>query len=352
MRKIFISYSRKDKKKAKAIADLLKRKHIKYSLDKDIDWGELVLKEVQEALFKSTTVIVILTRNSLRSQWVAYEIGYAQAMGKEVLPFVDSDVRSEVPLFIHGLNYLTNLSEIDTYLDPQTGEQREGDEPYGREDMVLVPAGAFLYGKSKVRKFVERDFLIDPTPVTNSQFLNFMYISEPTDKSRSLWTDDRWLKLQHAARYRPDHPITFVSWHDAVRYAKWCQKRLPTEIEWEKAARGTDGRSYPWGNVWEPERCNCLNSRSVPGTTPVFDYDKGRSPYGCYDMAGNVFEWVQDIAKKSRHTGVEKSESINRGGSYNRPFTEVVCWYSESDNPQMLMDDVGFRCAKDVDPEK
>ena len=147
------------------------------------------------------------------------------------------------------------------------------------------------------------------------------------------WEDEQW--------NRSDHPVVGVCWYEAEAYAKWAGKRLPTEEEWEKAARGTGGRSYPWGDAFDQEKCNTSES-NVNGTTPVTKYVNGLSPYGCYDMAGNVWEWTASLYKEKR------ADRVIRGGS----------WLSEPDNarsanrvrylPTDRLNDVGFRCVQDV----
>ncbi len=214
----------------------------------------------------------------------------------------------------------------------------------GLDRMVRVPAGDFLAGIGPLKATIDYDFYIDIAPVTNRDFVAFFeetgYVLEPLEPAGAV-------VLQHLrvqARERPDHPVTLVSWHDAAAYAAWSGKRLPTAMEWEKAARGTDGRIFPWGNFFHPARCNCLES-GIGGTTPVFKYEGGRSPYGCFDMAGNVFEWTNDWAKTPRFSRAPNSEKINCGGSYNRPASHLVCWYKESDPPAIRKLDVGFRCV-------
>jgi formylglycine-generating enzyme required for sulfatase activity len=173
------------------------------------------------------------------------------------------------------------------------------------KEMVRVPAGEFLYGDDK-QKMSQPEFWIDKTPVTNGEFAHFVqaagYKTTAEQKgSGYAYTGSEWKETKGADWRHPggpktdiqskaDHPVVQVSWEDAVAYAKWAGKRLPTEQEWEKAARGTDGRAYPWGEQ-EPTRELCNFGENEKDTTPVGKYSpQGGSPYGCVDMAGNVWE--------------------------------------------------------------
>ena len=131
-----------------------------------------------------------------------------------------------------------------------------------------------------------------------------------------------------AQQGKPDHPVVYISWHDAVAYAGWLAKqtsqpwRLPTEAEWEKAARGGDGRIYPWGDSFDKSRCN--TSEGGKGTTtPVGSYPSGASPCGAHDMAGNVWEWTSSLFKPYPYDPTDGRENVNstdnrvlRGGSW------------------------------------
>ena len=173
--------------------------------------------------------------------------------------------------------------------------------------MVLIPAGPFLMGVPQGARDggideypnhnVELDaYYIDAYEVTTGLYERFMRAtghrgpSHRTDPSKNVWPGGA-LPAALASL-----PVVNVDWFDARAYCQWAGKRLPTEAEWEKAARGADDRRFPWGNV-EPTRQHLNFNRSWQGATtfaPVGMYEKGKSPYGVYDMAGNVWEWVAD----------------------------------------------------------
>ena len=148
--------------------------------------------------------------------------------------------------------------------------------------MIRIPAGGFLAGRSARELTLGRDFFIDETPLTNKQYMDFVQAtgySIRVDRIGSVITLERIMKR---AEKWPDHPITAVTWYDAQAYAAWVNKRLPTSMEWERAARGTDGRIYPWGNDFDKMVCNSIES-GIGETTSVFSYPTGRSPEGCFD---------------------------------------------------------------------
>jgi len=197
--------------------------------------------------------------------------------------------------------------------------------------MVRVPESEFLYGDRK-KKVTLPEFWIDKTPVTNSDYKQFL---DANPQHPAPFFEESWAKPYNWDRQsrsfppgKATHPVVLVSWHDAAAYAEWAGKRLPTEEEWEKAARGTDGREYPWGD-WEEGRCNSEEA-AVGGTTPVGRYSpQGDSPYGCVDMAGNVWEWTQDCwngsyqgapTNGSAWLSGECGQRVVRGGSWiNKP---------------------------------
>ena len=234
--------------------------------------------------------------------------------------------------------------------------------------MVLVPEGEFTMGtddpnapadQRPERKVNVDAFYIDKHEVTNAQFQEF--ILADGYKKRKYWTKEGWNFIQRERFYysfprkhtfkidkplgfgdnsvstAPDHPVIGVSWYEAVAYAKWAGKRLPTEAEWEKAARGTDARIYPWGNKFDFTKLNYFPHHEK--LTSVGSFPEGASPYGVLDMAGSVAEWCADSNKEKK---------IVRGGGWNAMRLKLRCTNREEQPPTYQYYNIGFRCVKDV----
>ena len=208
--------------------------------------------------------------------------------------------------------------------------------------MVTIPAGEFLYGEENER--IHRpEYAIAKAPVTNAQYKAFV---ETTGHEAPF----HWKKGEIPSG-KEDHPVVHVNWHDATAFCQWAGCRLPTEREWEKGARGTDGREYPWGDRWEKDRCN--NSSVLGGDkTPVGRYPSGASPYGLLDMAGNVWEWCADWYGGTRGVlrGITQGSKVQRGGSwYSSPPSALRGAYRNGGGPGDTGDSRGFRCARGSD---
>ena len=258
-------------------------------------------------------------------------------------------------------------------------------------DFVLIPGSEFTMGSdpSKDRSaqpdetpahiLRTTDYYIMRYPVTNAQYRLFV---EATGHRPPRF----WPKGQFPTD-KADHPVVGISFNDAVAFSTWAAKesglpiRLPTESEWEKSSRGTDGRLYPWGNTWETGRCNSREEKHHT-TTPVGQFSpQGDSPYGVGDLGGNVQEWCLSLFGKypydstdGREILVNKSDperlvpglhetgcvanpqqieagldkSVLRGGSWRETRLESRCAYRSWAAPMHRSDDTGFRCCYDV----
>ena len=261
--------------------------------------------------------------------------------------------------------------------------------PSAPPGMLYVPAGEFTMGATDAEVdsalalchefsgggFCTRDwfedaqpqhrvyldaFYIDKTEVTNAQYRNCVEAEACNTPGKTTYYDN--------ADYA-EHPVVYVSWSDADAYCRWAGKRLPTEAEWEKAARGTDGRMYPWGN--SPDRSklnfcdkNCTYDHKDPSvddgyktTAPVGSYPAGASPYGVLDTAGNVCEWLADwygedyySQSPSRNPSGPDSGGwrVLRGGSWIDYPWNARCASRLRYMPRLRYNYVGFRCARDA----
>ena len=226
------------------------------------------------------------------------------------------------------------------------------------EGMVLIPAGEFLMGADDglpnvrpMRRVQLSSFWIDRHEVTNAQYRRCVEagICSPP-KTREAFDDSQ----------RTNHPVTNVTWTQARVYCQWLGKRLPTEAEWEKAARGADGRRYPWGNgeeaikTWLKERDPRSGSN---GPAPVGSVPETASPYGVDDLVGNVWEWVKDwyaedfymMAPSHDPQGPPRgSFRVLRGGDWSQSPLELRASYRGWDEMTYWGPTLGFRCADDV----
>ncbi len=202
-------------------------------------------------------------------------------------------------------------------------------------EMVLIPGGEFLFGEDNERR-EEPAFYIDRFPVTNERYKKFI---DATGHGVPYVPED-WAKPYNWRRRtypkgKAKHPVVLVSWYDVVAYCRWVGKPFPNLQQWEKAARGTDGRKYPWGDKYEDGRCNSYHE-GLEKTTPVDKYPKGVSPYGCYDMAGNVWEW----------TSTPKEIGwVLKGGSWFDGDVRVRSTAYGWAQPHVKGNNTGFRCV-------
>ena len=277
-------------------------------------------------------------------------------------------------------NLPESVPEIDTGIDPTT--------------WTMVPTGEFLMGLHAHQTDVDYDYEIMLVDVTNEQFAHFLNTARvdgaigfegaipigyyPGDKYRgheheeeitegmyplaSLEDPGTKIELQGNNYFAEpgfdNHPVTLVSWFGARAYCNYYGWRLPTEIEWEKAARGVDGRPFPWGDGIQRQNANYYSSHDIfektfsgaGGTTPVGFYNgeiysgfqtlDSPSPYGLYDMAGNVWQWTGDVYTDQHYRYM-------RGGSYQNYAYNLRVWTRNSAGPTYTSPSVGFRCARD-----
>jgi gamma-glutamyl hercynylcysteine S-oxide synthase len=256
-----------------------------------------------------------------------------------------------------------------------------GDERATAVDRVLIPAGPFHYRggatedgalQTAPRQVYVSAFWIDRFPVTVAAYAEFIAAGGYQDRKRwskagwafrtragiehpRFWGDEAW-----SAYLTPNHPVVGVSAYEAEAYAAYRGARLPTEAEWEKAARGTDGRRYPWGDAWLEDACG---SRTVGprGTVPIGCYPRGRSPFGLFDVVGCVWQWCADVADEDATPGDrdpfvdpgeydDEEKRVTRGGGWNNLQWSISCTSRNGYPPIAQFSNLGFRCVRGRDP--
>ena len=245
--------------------------------------------------------------------------------------------------------------------EPPSAEATEALPRVVREaagEMLLVPGGPFAMGPERRSVYV-RSFYADRFPVTNEQFAAFLratgYRSGVGPEFVSHFRDGA------PPRGRELHPVTQVSWFDARSYAMWAGKRLPTEAEWEKSARGEDGRRYPWGKA-DPDASRANYGRQRTSTVAVGSCPAGASPYGVEDLAGNVWEWCEDVdspefylrgpshdpCNRVRSGQEHEGRRVVRGGSWMYDARSIRTDSRSSFEPGACSQGIGFRCVRDA----
>jgi len=260
---------------------------------------------------------------------------------------------------------LSHVNEVDAY------------------EMVYIPAGPAIFGSARSDRGAEArekpqftaelpGYYLGIYCVTNAQYAKFLTEAGASDSDLGKWIS--LVGACHVAKRGPeyavddegkygDHPVVLVSWYGAEAYCEWAGLRLPSELEWEKGARGDDGRRYPWGDEWEPDRCRCDEKRGEETTCGVWEYPDGMSPWGLGNTSGNVWEWCADWWEERayRRYGRGRLEpptfdrwtrpwKVLRGGSCFDPDPRSLrCAYrGEFALPSHHDCRFGFRCARDA----
>jgi formylglycine-generating enzyme required for sulfatase activity len=253
---------------------------------------------------------------------------------------------------------------LSGYLAPAPVNAQSNDTP-----MINIPQGPFTMGRndgpadeSPAHTITLNNYSIDRTPVTNAQYAAFLEISglvgpagerlydQDDPDARIHRINSRWI----ADPGSEHHPVVEVPWAGARAYCGWRKARLPTEAEWEKAARGTDGRRYPWGND-SPDRRRARFAAGWHDTAPVDAHPAGASPYGVLDMAGNAWEWVSSAYRPYPYRADDGREDSSpgpvratRGGGQDSSAAEITTTQrgrNLSRNPAAGHHNIGFRCA-------
>jgi formylglycine-generating enzyme required for sulfatase activity len=363
---VFISYSHADREFVDRLAEKLKTSGVNVWIDKwMIKVGDSITDKINEGIGASDWLIVVLSCASVSSKWVREELNAAMIRNIEqgkhafILPILIEEC--ELPIILRHRKY-ANFKDDPEYAFEELLEVVRPGLPVFEPELILIPAGEFLMGGDPKRdKQTEEDeqpqhslylpdYFIAKTPVTNAQYAVFVQATER--HAPEHWESD------NPPKGTEGHPVVNVYWEEAVAYCKWLAERtskpyrLPSEAEWEKAARGTDGRIYPWGNNWDAKRCNTEEGGS-DFTTPVNQFSpQGDSPYGCVDMAGNVWEWTRSLWDKYPYDPSDGREGlivgdevlrVLRGGSwhFNRNLARCACRHWRE--PNFCWGDIGFR---------
>ncbi|MDN5201206.1 SUMF1/EgtB/PvdO family nonheme iron enzyme [Fulvivirgaceae bacterium BMA10] len=239
--------------------------------------------------------------------------------------------------------------------------------------LIKIPEGKFIYGNNidgkEYRVIKSEQFYIDKYAISNEQFHKFVsetnykteaeingyaFIADINRTWRKTTENNSWVDLYK--ENTKNHPVVFVTPNDTLAYCDWSSKKLPTSIEWEKAARGSNGQIYPWGNDIRLDFPFANFGLMRKGTLPVDSYQHGASPFGCVNMAGNVWEWCSDsnvssnlrkLTNKSKFEVQNRLAFVNKGGSWLDEEESLLCYSGDIDDPEPYFH-MGFRCVLNI----
>lgn len=370
---VFLSYSRRDLDAMQVVREALRATGLVVWTDEGLEPGTPGWRSaIEEAIRQAKAMVALLSPNANVSVWVDNEVAYAQALGKRVFPvLVAGDAASAVPINLIRVQWLDgrqDLSQVVTtdlqpHLLRQIGSVLAPANTRLELEWILIPAGGFVMGSDgrtdpratsdemPQHRLVLPGYCISRFPVTNAQYSRFVAATGYAPPSH--WPTG------HIPPGREEHPVVNVAWHDAQAFCAWAGVQLPSEAQWEKAARGRDGRLYPWGNE-DPEASRCNYDRAIDDTVPIGTYAAGDSQFGVADMAGNVLEWTRSCwgtqvatpeyqypynAADGREdpNADRKMLRVLRGGAFNLGAACLRCAFRTSGAPARGRPNIGFR---------
>jgi formylglycine-generating enzyme required for sulfatase activity len=390
--KIFLSYASQDREQAKSIYLPLRDQGHKVFFDRaDLPPGEEYHNRIREAVERSHLFLILISAHAIDDgSYTLTELAIAEKAGIRLLPVMLSkpDV-ARLPASIKGVTFFESDGNLPGAVAAEVHriegdlwrqrrkyvmaalavvaavsvavfyamEMRSRTETAGNDGApaVLIPAGAFVMGddeESPRREIFIDAFYMDKYEITVARYAKFL---EATGNVRP---PEEWDTVD--AKRDAELPVVGVDWRDASNYCLWAGKRLPTEAEWEKAARGADERKYPWGNdAPTPEYARFGKPYQNPvykdGVAGVGTHPKGKSSFGVYDLSGNVWEWVADWYAEGFPRGDVRNPKgaesgtgrVMRGGGWYDPPARLTTTKRMHANPLNRADDIGFRCARD-----
>lgn len=365
---VFISYSSKDKVIADAVCHSLEEHSITcWMAPRDVIAGEAYAHQIIQAIKQCSAVVLVFSPNANVSEHVGNEIDRAFNSRKPIIPFVveKTDVNEDLDYYLSRKHWLVAYPDyrektanlVDTVL--RLIDRADKDLTNGPESvpvkMIPVEGGSFLMGATKeqgkdgdgsekpVHKVTLSPFRISEAPITVSQYRDFCNAT-----GRKMPRAPKWGWIDN-------HPIVNVSWYDAAAFAEWCGCRLPSEAEWEFAARGGNlSAHYKYSGGNNPDSIGWYDDNTgKSGTRPV--RAKLPNELGLYDMSGNVYEWCSnwkydyapddEVNPKGPETGLIKA---SRGGSWHSSTKNIRVSNRDDDPPEFFSHNVGFRVAADI----